>query len=169
MHRESVAVMPLLRLSGCGIPCQVTCPTRSDPTGVVVTVIVGLGVGVPVAVYVNVGVPVAVSVDVARPLGVLVAVRVTVDMGVKVGPGVREVVTGGVTVGLPVRVGVAVLQGERLPIRRPQARSVPVSNPALSVTVSVHAPLAFCPLNAESAVTGLKVDPGASGHAAPTT
>src|SRR5689334_16811018 len=88
----------MLRGSGCGMPCHVTCPTiPTVPTGL------GVLVAVRVAVTVLVGLFVSVRVDVGVVLEV--AVRVAVGVLLKVGVGVD--VTVGVGVSNPVAEGPA--------------------------------------------------------------
>src|SRR5438094_33397 len=77
--RRSVRVMAMAeRGSGWGLPCQLTCPTRS-------AAMVGVGVGVSAALLggqVGVGRGVEVGVFVGLLVGVMVGVGVKVGLGV---------------------------------------------------------------------------------------
>src|SRR5689334_11844619 len=82
----------------------------------------------------------------------------------------------GVLVGVNVPVGVLVVptvgQTPLLLMTKPQARNVPISPPALSVTVSVQVPLPFCPLKVASVPApvppGLNVPFAGTGQTAAT-
>ena len=78
-------------------------------------------------------------------------------LGAGVGVGVATGVGVGVGVGSGVGVGVATPQPAKT---SENARTEPVSPPALSLTFSVHVPAAFCPSNADNGLFGENVPEG---------